>query len=221
MERHATAGINAAPSRGRYEPVPTITPGDVVRASLLVRRPTALGPFGTEVAVASSVELIGVRTASTAIGRGSIDIDVQRPFGKERLVLRTIAAGVTGRAVPVQYETWLGGPVSMPGYGFHALRGRAGVSQRFEWQHPVPGPTIPLGRYGKVPGAVLLAPFALVAWTDGRTATPGALTRGTRTAVGVGAIGLFNLLRVDVARGLDDGRWLFSVDVTRDFWRIL
>jgi len=221
VERHTTATINASPSRGRYEPVPAISAGDFVRGSLLLRRATALGPLGTEVALASSAELISARTASTTIGRGTIDLDVQRPFGKERLVLRTIAAGVTGRAVPVQYETWLGGPVSMPGYGFHALRGRAGVSQRLEWQHPVPGPTIPLGRYGNVPGEVLLAPFAMVAWTDGRSATAGALPRGTRTAIGMGAIGLFNLLRLDVARGLSDGRWLFSVDVTRDFWRIL
>jgi hypothetical protein len=42
-----------------------------------------------------------------------------------------------------------------------------------------------------------------------------------KPAVGLGAIGLFNLLRADVARGLRDGRWMFSVDVTRDFWRIL
>jgi hypothetical protein len=40
--------------------------------------------------------------------------------------------------------------------------------------------------------------------------------------VGLGALGFFDLLRVDVARGLGrEGRWLFSVDVTRDFWRVL
>jgi hypothetical protein len=45
--------------------------------------------------------------------------------------------------------------------------------------------------------------------------------RGLHPAVGLGGIGLFDLLRVDVARGLRDGRWLFSIDASRDFWRIL
>jgi hypothetical protein len=79
---------------------------------------------------------------------------------------------------------------------------------------------IPLGRYGKVPGEIVLAPFTVLAWNDGDGRT-GRQVGGLRPAVGLGAIGLFNLLRVDVARGLRDGRWMFSVDVTRDFWRIL
>jgi hypothetical protein len=37
----------------------------------------------------------------------------------------------------------------------------------------------------------------------------------------VGALVLFDLLRVDVARGLHDGRWIFSVDLMRDLWRVL
>jgi hypothetical protein len=39
--------------------------------------------------------------------------------------------------------------------------------------------------------------------------------------VGVGALTIFDLLRLDVARGLRDGRWTFSVDVSREFWAIL
>jgi hypothetical protein len=49
-----------------------------------------------------------------------------------------------------------------------------------------------------------------------------AVGSGAYPSVGVGAIGFFDLLRLDVARGLGrEGRWLFSVDVTRDFWRVL
>jgi hypothetical protein len=39
--------------------------------------------------------------------------------------------------------------------------------------------------------------------------------------VGVGAQLFFDLLRVDVARGLRDGRWTFSMDLAREFWGIL
>jgi hypothetical protein len=44
---------------------------------------------------------------------------------------------------------------------------------------------------------------------------------GWYPAVGVGGLGLFELLRLDVARGLRDGRWTFSLDVSRDYWGIL
>ncbi len=40
-------------------------------------------------------------------------------------------------------------------------------------------------------------------------------------SVGLGALSFFDLLRVDVARGLRDGRWTFSIDLSRDFWSIL
>jgi hypothetical protein len=29
------------------------------------------------------------------------------------------------------------------------------------------------------------------------------------------------LLRIDVARGLRDGRWTLSIDLDRDFWPVL
>ena len=221
IERHSRVNVNASPSRGSYEDTPAVTSDGFARASLLVRRPTALAFGGTEVSTAASFHAIRMRSSQRELGRATLDLDVQRPFGRNRLVLRTIASGVVGAEVPLQYETWLGGPVTLPGMDFHAVRGRAGLSQRIEWQSPVPAPTIPLGRYGRVPGQLVLAPFALLAITDGRTSTAIATPRGVYPAVGLGAIGLFNLLRVDVARGLRDGRWMFSIDVTRDFWRVL
>lgn len=221
IERHSRVNVNASPSRGSYEDTPAVTSDGFARASLLVRRPTALAFGGTEVSTAASFDAIRVRSSQRELGRATLDLDVQRPFGRNRLVLRTIASGVVGAEVPLQYETWLGGPVTLPGMDFHAVRGRAGLSQRIEWQSPVPAPTIPLGRYGRVPGQLVLAPFALLAITDGRTSAAIATPRGVYPAVGLGAIGLFNLLRVDVARGLRDGRWMFSIDVTRDFWRVL
>jgi hypothetical protein len=39
--------------------------------------------------------------------------------------------------------------------------------------------------------------------------------------LGVGTLMLFDLVRFDVARGLRDGRWTFSVDLTRDLWPVL
>lgn len=40
-------------------------------------------------------------------------------------------------------------------------------------------------------------------------------------SVGVGVIGFFDLLRLDVGRTLRGNRWLVSLDVTRDLWPVL
>ena len=40
-------------------------------------------------------------------------------------------------------------------------------------------------------------------------------------AVGIALTPLFDLLRVQVARGLRGGRWTVNVDVAREFWGIL
>ncbi len=145
-------------------------------------------------------------------------------MGDRRLVLHTVAAGAAGR-VPRQELALFGGPVTGPGYDFHALAGRAGVSQRAEWQFPVPFPSISLGRYGRSPAAATLAPYAHLAavWRP-EPARPGRppARAGAYPSVGLGALGFFDLVRLDVARGVGrGGRWLFTVDVARDFWRVL
>jgi hypothetical protein len=38
--------------------------------------------------------------------------------------------------------------------------------------------------------------------------------------VGLSLISLFDLLRLDVARGVNGGGWMFGVDVTRGLWRV-
>jgi hypothetical protein len=225
IENHSAVTVHATPSSGAYEPTPIVRSARIGRATLLARRATSLSFFGTEVAASGALDVVH-SAVDVTFGRATIDVDVQRPVGRDRLVLRTIAGATTGvsganAGVPVQYETWLGGPVTLPGAGFASLRGRAGVSQRIEWHHSVRGPSISLGRYGRVPGSITLAPYAVVAVTDARTASNRVTASGAYPSVGVAGIGLFDLLRVDVARGLRNGRWLFSVDLSRDFWRIL
>jgi hypothetical protein len=104
------------------------------------------------------------------------------------------------------------------------------VTGRFELQFPVPFTSFSLGRYGKTPSTITLVPYASAAWTDRTLAArkpgnPLALfapeRSGWHPSLGIGALTLFDLLRFDVARGLRDGRWSFSVDVTRDLWSIL
>ena len=128
--------------------------------------------------------------------------------------------------MPAQELAYFGGPVTGPGYDFHALAGRVGASQRVEWRFPVPFPSLSLGNYGRSPGVLTLAPYAHAVYVARTGDAPREQFRqpgaGWYPSFGAGAIGFFDLVRLDVARGVGrGGRWLFSVDVTRDFWRIL
>ena len=148
-------------------------------------------------------------------------LDLAKPFGSSRLVLHTIAAGVVSPdPVPAQHLVFLGGPSSGPGYNFHEFVGRAGVSQRLEWRFLAPFIPLPLGRYGRAPGTITLAPFATAVWID-RSAAFKASRQGWFPSIGLGALTVFDILRLDVAHGLRDGRWTFSIDVGRDFWSVL
>ena len=114
----------------------------------------------------------------------------------------------------------MGGPVSGPGYDYHQFAGRVGGTARVEWRAHVPFVGMSLGPYGHAPASATLAPFATVIYTADSPSfarTPA----GFYPAVGIGALVFFDIVRFDVARGLRRGRWTFSVDVTRDLWRIL
>jgi hemolysin activation/secretion protein len=148
-------------------------------------------------------------------------VDLQKPFGSSRLFLHTLAAGLfSGDTLPAQHLVYLGGPTSGPGYDFHEFVGRGGVSQRVEYRFLAPFVGIPLGRFGHTPATITLAPFATAVWID-RSPAFASPRQGWYPAVGLGALTMFEMLRLDVARGLRDGRWTFSVDIGRDFWSVL
>jgi hypothetical protein len=155
---------------------------------------------------------------------------LERPIGEMRVVSHTLLAAVGGgRRVQAQELVFLGGPTTAPGYEFHELVGSMGFSQRLEWQLPIPFISVPLGRFGRAPARALLAPFAQLAVVVGdhdpvrRTILGRGVIRvdGGYPSLGVGVLTLFEMVRFDVARGLREGRWSFSADLVRDFWRIL
>ena len=224
-ERHDRVRVVARPSRGQYEPVIDAMDEDAIRLALMFDRPTSLFVAGTELRVQGEVRgmLFQTRALSAQdphIARVFLDASVERPVGKHRLVTRTTFAAVDGAssAIPPQELVYLGGPVSGPGYRYHELVGEIGGSQRLEWRIPAPFVAIPLGRFGEVPPRMTLAPFAhavfLARTADERPA-------GWYPSVGAGALLFFDALRFDVGRGLRDGRWTFSVDVTPELWRVL
>ncbi|MEY4609029.1 MAG: hypothetical protein RL625_1246, partial [Gemmatimonadota bacterium] len=117
----------------------------------------------------------------------------------------------------VQWGAFVGGPLSAPGYAFHSLRGDAALTQRIEYQQRAGSVPLRFGRFGSVPTTLTLAPYFHQAVIHARTGERWTVA----PSLGIGVIGLFDLLRLDVARPLRGGGWLVSVDVARAFWPAL
>ena len=218
----------AAPATGRFEPTVAAQPitREALRLGMDHGAHAGLG-VATQAGRAAdwrlALRLDGSRwTDRQTAGEGEVlragfDAEYAWPLGQGRLRGRTLATALSGGEVPVQDLLRFGGPISGPGYDFHRFAARRGVSQRLEYQARIPFVPLNLGRFGRVPATLVLAPYAHAVWVEG--GPDGA--QGWYPALGLGTLGFFDLLRVDVARGLRDGRWTFSVDVAATLWPVL
>lgn len=228
IEHQRALSIRAVPAEGMFDPLVAARTLRAYRSSLAFERPTALSVFGTELRVNGELRLSRVRFDSVAssrfstIGRVFATLTLERPLEEGRLVF-LVAGGAVGTSGELPQQEWLyfGGPMSAPGYRYHELGGRGGVTTRLEWRRQVPAPAISLGRFGKVPGQATLAPFVQGTFIRRASSSDVAHPSGGYPSVGVAVQPFFDLLRIQAARGLRNGRWSLNVDVSRDFWGIL
>jgi hypothetical protein len=225
-EQHDSLSVHAQPANGRFEPTIPAQRLHEIRLTLGLDRPATLTFAGYELGARLAASGIWRQSSSSGAPgdffRPTIILDLQKPFGSSRLLLHTIAAGLIGGSdtIPAQHLVYLGGPTTGPGYDFHEFAGRGGLSQRIEYRFLAPFLPIPLGRFGKAPGTITLAPFANAVWIDRSPAFKND-RQGWYPSVGLGALTVFDVIRFDVGRGLRDGRWTFGVDIGRDFWSVL
>jgi hypothetical protein len=232
MERQHALTIRATPAQGTFPRILPAAPLRAMRLALSAERATALSFFGTEVRASAELRASRFTTddlafpvTATTVSRAFLSLGVERPFGRQRLVLQTYAGAVGASRgdgeIPPQEWLWFGGPLTAPGYAYHELGAFAGISQRVEWRTPIPAPSIPLGRFGKVPGEATLAPFVQGTFARRALDTDAAHPTAVYPSVGVALMPLFDLVRLQLARGLRNGRWTFNFDVSRDFWGVL
>lgn len=220
LERDEALAVHATPASGRYEPTIEARNARERRATLVLDRPTRLAVLGIEAQLRLAGDAIAYRpldaTTYSFMSRVSARGTFERPIGRSRIVAHSLFAAAMGDdSLPAQHLVFLGGPTTGPGYDFHQFAGRAGASQRLELRVPAPFPSFKLGRYGRTPASITLAPFVNTIWISGGSRV------GWFPSAGLGALSVFDVLRLDVARGLRDGRWTFSLDVGREFWGIL
>jgi hypothetical protein len=246
-ELQSPLSVHATPVTGTFLPTIAAFSQHAERLVLELNRPPSLWIAGTELTVRAEASLrapegrrSGFTSESFTTTRGVLSANVERPFGNQRFIMTTTgAAVVTGRrdfrAIPPQELVYFGGPVSAPGYDFHSLVSRAGFSEHVEWRVPTPFVPFSLGRFGRVPARGSVAPYVhVVGVTDFthscvplnplgvESARCGSTEGGFYPSVGGAFLLPFDLVRVDVARGVGrGGRWTFAIDVSREFWSIL
>jgi hypothetical protein len=227
LERQHALDVRASPVLGAFAPLVAAAPARVQRASFTIDRPTSLFALGAELRAGGELRLSRFSTddarvpIASSVVRAFGALVMERPYDRGRLVLATTAGVVRGSGgIPAQELLYAGGPVSAPGYAFHGFASRAEVSQQLEWRFPVPAPAIPLGRFGTVPGRATLAPF-LHALYRRPVGSSDYGTEGLYPSAGIALQPFFDLLRIQLARGLRDGGWRVNVDVSREFWSVL
>ena len=218
-----SVSVAARPTLGSYEPTIPAEEGHGPRVALRYERTGATwagfqlgfrGEVRTGRLTASSAG-----TASFKRAFGAIQLD--RTLGAQKLALRALGGVATSHnPIPPQEYLFAGGPVTAPGYVFHSLSGRRLLALRADWQIPVPFVPVSLGRWGRIPGRASIVPIGSTVYVA-RSALFRMTETGWYPSLGVGLIAFFDLLRIDAAKGLRDGRWSLNVDISRDFWRIM
>ena len=231
--RETALRVHATPSRGTYRPALAVDPIDGTRAALRLTH-AAAREDGTALSIDAMVGGVwSARVARDTVGMGllagrdsaggdylraTIRASIVRPVQYGALHLGLIAAGATRKDINAQDDVRFGGPISAPGYAARSLRAPAGAAARAEWQVTVGSLPLNLGRFGRTRAPVTLAPFAVGAWRAGTATGEPTLSR----SVGLGVLSAFNLLRLDLARGVDaNGGWAVHVDFGRAWWPIL
>ncbi|HSG07433.1 MAG TPA: hypothetical protein VLA36_03680, partial [Longimicrobiales bacterium] len=197
-ERHASADNVLG---GDVRPTRPVVEGILGAVSLAA--PVAL-PGKGQGTLTGTVGRLNDRTFASMIAKA--EWKLERP--DRAWQFRTqVAAGAATLRTPVQELFLLGGPGTLPGHDFRSYVGRRFWLARVEGTHPLVPPWVSLRSFAAV-GATQLASATLPdGWQDRDS-------QGVRASVGAGLSFGWNVLRLDAARGLRDGRWeiIFSVD---------
>ena len=177
--------------------------------SLGTRVAARLGVAGRERADALDV----VRKTTETFARADASLDLRyQPGARHRSFALQLDAGIADPDAPQQWHYLLGGRGTLPGYAFRGFHGTRYALLRAEAQQEVVAPWLALRAIAAV-GVTGCAERALAC------AAP---TDGPRASAGIGVSALYDILRLELARGLNrGGEWEFYVAVRPDLWDIL
>ena len=146
---------------------------------------------------------LGTRTFGTA------EVEVTRPFTLPNELGQGEVSGAAGWATeeaPAQSLYLIGGRHTLPGYGYRDFAGDRYWLVRGEATLPVHRPWVGIRLIGAVGATYLGARTLPERWTPEDSG-------GVRASLGAGLSIAWDMMRIDLARGLDGGEWeaVFSV----------
>jgi len=219
----ATLGADDLIGR-RYRAVREVDAGEVARLVLELKRP----PLAAVEAVGGTFWGGRVEAATrSAVGdfeyvRATLRAEQVWPGLALGWALRLSAAAgaVGGGRIPAQRLFPVGGRGSVRGYGFHRFVGNLQAVAGIELSGEIVDPFVSLALFtdvGWVDSRGRSAERALDAWN--RVGAPAGSTRGPLIGVGAGVGLVFDILRVELARGLrQGGTWELVVRVRSELW---
>jgi hypothetical protein len=224
-EEHSSAALETDYSLlgggGHFRPVMPIDEGEFYSATVALRRPV---PAEVARGFSYGLSLEGAMTAQSDILAGHVRPRVEagwiaRGSGGSELSV-DVAAGAAIGDVPRQQLYLLGGRGTVPGYDFRAYGGDRFATARVTYAAELLRPFV-RGRVFAAAGSVRqggeLDPFQ-----GGVARPPLNLRTGDMYSVGAGVGLFFDILRIDVARGLGGGgRWEVIVEANPSFWDFL
>lgn len=203
-ERHASASNVLS---GDFRAVRPVEDGFV--GTVRGRVPFGL-PAGGRGAVTGTFGRMGSHPFGTAVAEGSWRLDAPERAWRMRT---DVAAGMASLHTPPQMLFLLGGHGTLPGHAFRSFVGRRFWMARVEGTHPLRPPWVGIRAFAALGSTSLAGAQPPAAWHAHGS-------DGLRASVGAGLSLGWDVLRLDVARGLRDGRWdvIFSVDPRFDPW---
>lgn len=213
VEDDRAASLQAASgSFGRdFRPVRSIREGWLTEAGVRAERPGRDRPgFDWSGAVAVDAGMLG----SDRYARPTVSLSARLRGDEDRAAAGlSLSAGYLGGDAVPQRLFLLGGTGTLPGYAFRTFAGTAFARAEVQASHTLGTPLL-RARLSATAG-----------WTDLRRPAPAdwpvAATGTVRTSVGAG-VGLFwDMLRLDLFRGLQGGTWQLVVSLTPQFRGVL
>ena len=197
-ESHASATAVLSGDRRAVRPV-----AEGILGSVAGRVPFSLPRSGGGTLV-GTVGRIGDRSFGSLVAQGGWRRDGP---GRRWKLRADLAAGAATLRTPPQMLFLMGGQGTLPGYGYRSFVGRRFWMARLEGTHPLRHPWVGIRAFTTLGATQLADASTPAAWaaTD---------SDGVRASVGAGLSLGWDVLRLDLARGLRDGRWelMFSVD---------
>ncbi len=191
-----------------FRDITTILDADDYGITAALERPM---PSTGEIAWGGSLSLKAARYISQKSGvapapdasymRPLLQLDgIMRPASKQREVRASFTAATATEQTSPQYYFRVGGVGTLPGYDYRAFAGRSGALARIEATERVFYPWLGV-RAIAAAGATSGGPYLT--------------TDGIKTSAGVGLSLFWDILHVDVIKGLNGGRWVVNLSFTR------